>query len=168
MTFRRSLIITKLIRKQTAYFNSILRTWWWVRIPHPNNVWVSSVGRARNKSFCAIFIACLAQLVERTAFNRMVAGSSPAVGNIFPIVQWLGYSVFIRVAGVQFPVGKLTTIPERSKGVDLRSIASASWVRIPLVVSNIKYTILNIYIEAISNHLAIYSNLIDNASRICV
>ena len=26
-------------------------------------------------------IACLAQLVERTAFNRMVAGSSPAVGN---------------------------------------------------------------------------------------
>jgi hypothetical protein len=48
---------------------------------------------------------CLAQLVERTAFNRMVAGSSPAMAHAF--------------------------FPERSKGVDLRSTASASWVRIP-------------------------------------
>ena len=27
-----------------------------------------------------LFLACLAQLVERTAFNRMVLGSSPRVG----------------------------------------------------------------------------------------
>ena len=52
-------------------------------------------------------LARLAQMVERTAFNRMVVGSSPTVGT--------------HSAGV----------PERSKGVDLRSTASASWVRIP-------------------------------------
>tara|TARA_B100001142_G_scaffold302470_1_gene329031 strand:+ start:2152 stop:2385 length:234 start_codon:yes stop_codon:yes gene_type:complete len=32
-----------------------------------------------------LFLACLAQLVERTAFNRMVTGSSPVVGNLYRV-----------------------------------------------------------------------------------
>ena len=52
-------------------------------------------------------------MVERTAFNRMVVGSSPTVGTS-------------------------AEVPERSKGVDLRSTATASWVRIPPLALNTK------------------------------
>ena len=54
-------------------------------------------------------------MVERTAFNRMVVGSSPTVGTS-------------------------AEVPERSKGVDLRSTATASWVRIPPSAQKTKYT----------------------------
>ena len=50
--------------------------------------------------------ACLAQLVERTAFNRMVVGSSPTVGKQSDMVQWLGFLAFTEKAGVRFPVSE--------------------------------------------------------------
>ena len=41
------------------------------------------------------FIACLAQLVERTAFNRMVTGSSPVVGNLYRVSIMVIHTLFI-------------------------------------------------------------------------
>ena len=56
--------------------------------------------------------ARLAQLVERTAFNRMVVGSSPTVGKQSDMVQWLGFLAFTEKAGVRFPVSELAPLAQ--------------------------------------------------------
>ena len=81
-------------------------------------------------------LAPLAQLVEQRAYNAKVGGSNPPWSTNFRYGPVVRITRFHRVGRGSIPrIGKIKKktdkFPERSKGVDSRSTAYASWVRIP-------------------------------------
>jgi hypothetical protein len=69
----------------------------WITLPPPKGT-IAGSNPVRDKYIC--IYACLAQSVERTTLNRVVAGSSPAVGKISTLKKCVDSSM-VRIRAFQ-------------------------------------------------------------------